>query len=135
MENKEDENIEKLVKKMLMDTALESPSADFTQKIMAEVLASEKSKSFNYKPIFSRRTWLIIFTGIIGLFTYVYFNSAPAISGSNTNFSIFNFDKLEKILQDFQISPLTGYVILLATIVILIQTFLLKKYFDKRFES
>lgn len=135
MENNEDENIEKLVEQMMSNTALKSPSVDFTQAVMSEVLATEKSKSLNYKPIFSRRTWLVIFLGIIVIFIYSFFSSAPATTIFNINFALFKFDKLEKIFQDFKIPSLTGYVILLATLMIIIQTFLLKKYLDKRFES
>lgn len=135
MENNEDVNIEKLVEQMMLNTALESPSVDFTQTVMSEVLALGKSKSLIYKPILSRRTWLVIFLGIIVIFIYSFFNSASATTIFNINFVHFKFDKLEKIFQDFKMPSLTGYVILLATLMIIIQTFLLKKYLDKRFES
>ena len=135
MENKEDENIEKLVEQMMLNTAMESPSVDFTQTVMSEVLALGKSKSLVYKPIISRRSWLIIFTGIIVLFIYSYYNSGTANSGFNLNFTFLHLDKLEKVFQSVQISPMTGNVILLATIMVLIQIFFLKKYLDKRFES
>lgn len=133
MENKDDENIEKLVKKMFAITPLESPSVDFTKTVMSEVLASEKSQSLIYKPIFSRGTWSIIFTGIIALFVYVFYNSKTPTASFNINFAFFKFDKLENIFKNFQISSLTGYVLLIAILIILLQTFLLKKYFDKKF--
>ncbi|MEO6893717.1 MAG: hypothetical protein ABI136_01715 [Ginsengibacter sp.] len=135
MENKEDEDIEKLVEQMLMKTALESPSVDFTKTVMSEVLASAKSKSLVYKPIISGRNWLIIFAGIIALFIYSYFNAGTTSPGFNLNFTFHNLDKLEKTFHSVQFSSMTGNVILLTTVLILIQIFFLKKYLDKRFES
>lgn len=135
MENKEDKNIEKLVEQMMLNTSIESPSVDFTQTVMSEVLALGKSKSLVYQPIISRHNWLIIFTGIIALFIYCYFNSETISPGFNLNFTFLHLDKLEKVFQSVQISSMTGNVILLATIMVLIQIFFLKKYLDKRFES
>ena len=135
MKNNQDQNIEKLVEQMMRNTAMESPSSAFTQTVMSEVLTPKKSKSLVYKPILSRRTWLIIFTGIITLFIYSYFNSGTDSSIFNLNFTIINSERLEKIFQSVQISSMTGNVILIATLMVLIQLFFLKKYLDKRFES
>ena len=135
MKNKEDKNIENLVEQMLMNTALESSSPDFTQKVMMEVMASEKRKSLIYKPILSKGAWLLIFSGMITLFIYALFYSDAATIGLNFNFAYFKFDKLEKFFNGFQISSLTGYVIIVATLTILLQTFFIKKYLDRQFES
>jgi len=39
-----DKNIENLIDKMMSEDTLESPSIDFTSKIMAQVLVAEKIK-------------------------------------------------------------------------------------------
>jgi hypothetical protein len=39
-----DKNIENLIDKMMAENTLESPSIDFTSKIMAQVLVAEKAK-------------------------------------------------------------------------------------------
>lgn len=133
MKNNEDENIEKLVDQMFANSRLERPSVDFTQTVMSEILASEKSKSLAYKPLLSGGAWLIIFACIVTVFIFSFINSEYATI--SLNFSVLNLDWIEKTFHDFQISSLTGYLILLATLMILIQTFILKKYLDKRFES
>lgn len=135
MKNNENENIEKLVEQMMVNIAPESTPVDFTQSVMSEVLTLGKSKSLVYKPILSRRTWLIIFAGIIAIFIYSFLNSESTSSGFNLNFIAFNLGTLEKIFQSIQISFVTGNVILFASLMILIQIFFLKKYLDKRFES
>ena len=135
MENKEDQNIEKLVERMLMNSGIESPSPDFTHNVMSGIYAAQKSRKVIYKPIFSKRTWFIIFTGIIGIFIYSFFNSNPQAPLFEVNFSWFRFSQLEKFLPNFRISFLTAYVILLAAIAVMVQIFFLKKYFDKQLES
>src|SRR5574338_156185 len=116
MENSEDQNIEKLVERMLMNNQIESPSPDFTGNVMSVVYASQKSRKIIYKPIFSKWTWIIIFTGIIAIFIYSFFNLNQQTPLFQINFSLLKFDWLEKFLPNFRISFLTGYVILLAAI-------------------
>lgn len=135
MENKEDQNIEKLVERMLMNSEIESPSPDFTHNVMSGIYAAQKSRKVIYKPIFSMRTWFIIFTGIIAIFIYSFFNPNPQAPLFEVNFSWFRLSQLEKFLPNFRISFLTAYVILLAAIAVMVQIFLLKKYFDKQLES
>ena len=135
MENKEDQNIEKLVERMLMNSGIESPSPDFTHNVMSGIYAAQKSRKVIYKPIFSKRTWFIIFTGIIAIFIYSFFNSNPQAPLFEVNFSWFRLNQLEKFLPNFRISFLTAYVILLAAIAVMVQIFFLKKYFDKQLKS
>lgn len=135
MENSEDQNIEKLIERILMNSEIESPSADFTRHVMSSVYASQKSRKIIYQPIFSKRTWFIIFTGIIAIFIYSFLNLNQQTPSFEINFSLFKLDRLEKFLSNFRISFLTGYVILLAAIAVMVQVFFLKKYFDKQLES
>jgi hypothetical protein len=135
MENNTDKNIEKLVERMLQEVEPDKPSIDFTTKVMADALALNKNRSMVYEPLLSRRTWILIFLGIITVFIYSYITIGATPSGFNLNFTVFNLDRLEKILPSVQISSVTGNVILFAALMVLIQILFLKKYLDKRFES
>lgn len=135
MENNTDKNIEKLVERMLQEVEPDKPSINFTTKVMAEALALNKNKSMVYKPLLSRRTWIFIFLGIITVFIYSFITFGAATSGFNLNFTVFNWDRLEKIFQSVQISSVTGNVIVFAALMVLIQILFLKKHLDKRFES
>lgn len=136
MKNDDNKKFERLVEQMMRDTAPESPSPAFTQKVMSEVLISGKRKSLVYQPVLRRRTWLIIFAGIVGLFIYSFLNlPGSASTHFNFNFTFFAPDKLERIFQSVQISFMTVNVIVFAVLLILIQIFFLKKYLDKRFEN
>lgn len=72
MKANEDKNIEKLVDHIMKDTILESPSFDFTSKIMSQVLATKTSDVTVYKPLISRTTFIAIFGFIIALFIYLF---------------------------------------------------------------
>lgn len=131
----EDKDLEKLVENLMKESSLESPSFDFAAKVMSAVVASEKSKALIYKPVISKRAWFFIFAGIIALFAFLIFNSPPASANSYFNFPVFSFDKFLKPFPGLQISSITANVLLLASLVIFIQFFLLKSYLDKRFEK
>lgn len=135
MENNTDKNIEKLVERMLQEVEPDKPSIDFTTKVMADALALNKNRSMVYEPLLSRRTWIFIFLGIITVFIYSFITFGATTSGFNLNITVFNLDRLEKILPSVQISSVTGNVIVFAALMVLIQILFLKKYLDKRFES
>lgn len=136
MKEKEDKNIEQFIQIIIKETSLESPSPDFTSKVMANVLALEKTKATVYKPLISKTGWIFIFGGIIATIVYLVLNEDAIRSGSQP-WWVFgagakNFIKTFSDLQLFRVSQLTINVILLATILMIIQITLLKNYFDKR---
>ena len=135
MKNKEDKNIEKLVENMMRESSLETPSFDFTSRVMSEVLSAQKSKSLIYKPVISKKAWFVIFGGIIALFTFLILNRNTSSLAFNFKVSIFSFDKFFKPISAMQISPVIANVVLLAIVMLFIQIFLLKSYFNKKFEK
>jgi hypothetical protein len=135
MKNRVDKNLENLVEKMMKDTSLETPSFDFTSKIMSNVLATDKQKFISYKPVISKRGWLIIFAAIGSLITWMIFNVSENKTSSNFDFSFINADKIFKIFSGFQFSSITTNIILLAMVMMFIQILFLKSYLNKRFHK
>ena len=135
MKNKEDKYIEQLVENLLTETSMESTSIDFTSKVMSQVLSVEKKKSFVYKPVISKKMWFIILAGLLALFAFLFFNMNTTTSKFSFNLSIFSFDKWFSSFSAIHISPMTGNVLLVATLKLLVQIFLLKNHFNKRFEK
>lgn len=138
MKNMEDKHIEKLVETLMAETSLESPSVDFTSKVMSGVLAVEKKKSLVYNPVISKWAWYIIFGCIAFLFAFLIFNNAKNTSnssGSYFNFTFFNSEKFLKLFSGFQISQMTANVLLAASAMLFIQIFLLKSYLNKKFHK
>ena len=129
--NENDKNIENLIDKMMSENSLESPSIDFTSKIMSQVLVAEKSKVKVYKPLISRTTWVFIGICLIALTVYSFY------SGSNiSNSEIVNLysEKVSTLFSGIHFSKNILYAILIVPFMILIQIGLLKNYFDKKYE-
>ncbi len=130
-----DENIEKLVEKMMMESPIETPSFDFTSKVMSDVLCLERKKSFSYKPVISKRGWFIIFACIGGFITWFIFNGyAEKETATNIDFNFINAERILNVFSAFQPSSLSLYVTLLAMVMIFIQILFLRNYLHKRFE-
>ena len=135
MKNNIDENIEKLVKKVVQTASIETPSPDFTKHVMSGILASKTNNNFIYQPIISKRGWLLISAAIIGVFTFLIFHTENASPANQFNFSVLRFDKLLNSLNGLQVSSMTANIILLAFIMISFQVLLLKSYLNKRYQK
>ncbi|HEY5462744.1 MAG TPA: hypothetical protein VIJ95_05760 [Hanamia sp.] len=136
MKNREDKNLDMLVENMMKDFSLESPSSDFTSKVMSEALAENKRKTISYKPVISKGAWFII-SGCIGaLITWIIIND-PTQNGppSNSHFNVFNFEKALSIFPRFQFSYLTINIIVIAMAMVFIQLILLKTHLNKKFHK
>jgi len=126
-----DKNIENLIDKMMAESTLDSPSIDFTSKIMSQILVAEKSKIKAYKPLISKSTWIFISLCLIALTVYCVY------SGNNiSNFEIVNLysDKAATLFSGIHFSKNILYAILIVPFMILIQIGVLKNYFDKKYQ-
>jgi len=129
-----DKNIEQLIDKMMAEEKLQSPSIDFTSKIMANVQILEEKKLKTYKPLISKPIWISIGLAVAALVIYV-----SLFSVSETDFKI---DEVGKLYSDKMSTAFSGihfsknilYAILIVPIMILIQVGILKNYFDKKYQ-
>lgn len=129
-----DKNIEQLIDKMMAEEKLQSPSIDFTSKIMANVQILEEKKLKTYKPLISKPIWISIGLAVAALVIYV-----SLFSVSETDFKI---DEVGKLYSDRMSTAFSGihfsknilYAILIVPIMILIQVGILKNYFDKKYQ-
>ena len=126
-----DKNIENLIDKMMAENTLETPSFDFTSKIMAQVLVAEKAKIKPYKPLISISTWIFIGAALALLIAYNVF-----FAGAQNNLEIGKSyaDKISEIVSGIHISKTLLYAILIVSFMILIQVGVLKNYFDKKYQ-
>jgi hypothetical protein len=129
-----DKNIEQLIEKMMAEEKLQSPSIDFTSKIMANVQILEEKKLKAYKPLISKPIWILIGLAVAALVIYV-----SLFSVSETDFKI---DEVGNLYSDRMSTAFSGihfsknilYAILIVPIMILVQVGILKNYFDKKYE-
>lgn len=133
MQVNENKELEKLVDKMMRETALDSPSFDFTSKVMSQVLATKSSGATVYKPLISTTAFITIF-GLIFIFCAYLF-----MYGEGQDESLFttnHYSKLfnNRLLSGFSISKITVYAVVVSILMFCIQVPFLKNHLDKRFE-
>lgn len=129
-----DKNIEQLIEKMMAEDKLQSPSFDFTSKIMAEVHVLEDKKLKAYKPLISKSVWISIALAVAALVIYV---SLFSVSQNDLEFEQIGklySGKISTAFSGIHFSKNILYAILIVPIMILVQVGLLKNYFDKKYQ-
>ena len=126
-----DKEIENLIEKMMAENTLESPSFDFTSKIMSQVLAQEKSKIKAYKPLISKTTWIFIGLCLVALTAYSIYSNSDV---SNFEIAKLYSDKASTLFSGIHLSKNILYALLIVPFMVLVQIGVLKNYFDKKYE-
>lgn len=126
-----DKNIEQLIDKMMAEEKLQSPSIDFTSKIMANVQILEQKKLKTYKPLISKPIWISIGMALTALVIYV-----TLFSGSQNNVETGKLyaDQIASAFSGIHFSKNILYAVLIVPFMILIQVGVLKNYFDKKYQ-
>lgn len=131
MKRNEDKHIENLVDKMMKNQTLETPSFDFTSKVMLQVLESKKNPAFSYKPLISKQTTISIFclTTLLIVLTILDNNL-----GSSKWLSLIQLGTTfkDKLFGLFHFSTVTMYGSVLGTIMLLGQMVFLQHYFNSK---
>lgn len=134
MKANEDKLLEKLTDTIMKDSLLETPSFDFTAKVMSQVLATKTSNVYVYKPLISKSVFILIFICFLVLFTYILTNNETQ---TYSWVSYFNFNNLYNnfSISLFNFSKVTIYSIVFSTLLLFIQISFLKKHFDNQFKE
>jgi hypothetical protein len=125
-----DKNIEKFIGKIMVESTLESPSIDFTSKVMSQILVVEKSKIQPYKPLISTPIWIVILGSLISLILYTAFWNESYNSEIGHSYVV----NIPNIFSEFHFSKNTIYAILIVPLMILVQITLFKNYYDKKYQ-
>lgn len=123
-----DKNVEKFIDSVIKNASLETPSLDFTSKIMARVEALEQKKVIMYQPLISRKVWILIAMALMSILIYA-FSSDESVAYIEFRLTI------SKIIPTINVPETTSYIVLIVVIMVLIQIPILKNYFDRRFEA
>lgn len=134
MNDNVDKNIERLVDKTMKHSELESPSLDFTNVVMAQVNALDRSTITTYQPLISKPMWFVIFTIALAIVLYVFFGTTTSESGwlNTIDLSVLTDNKFSNAFFGFKVSKIVTYAIVLFGFMLFIQVPMLKHYFDKR---
>jgi hypothetical protein len=136
MQDHTEQHLDKLAKKVMQSAPLEKPSLDFTANIMAKVDAIATNNITVYKPLISKRTWLVIAILVVGSLSYGVFGSGlEGLSWfDNVDLSIFSNNKITDAISGVKFSQTLVYAVGLCGLVFFIQIPMMKHYLDKRLE-
>lgn len=131
MKENENKELEKLVDKAMKNMPLETPSFDFTSRVMAQTAIAPKKVISTYKPIIPKSFWLVLTILIIGLLCYVYFSGTPQeeISYGVDLKQIYN-SKFNNITSDLNFSKTTMYATVALLLAMLAQIPLIRNHFQ-----
>lgn len=132
-----DKHIENLVDKTMKGASLESPSMDFTAQVMSHVSELSQSRITVYRPLISRRFWVVIGIAIFATVIYLFLNT-PTNEASwlnSINFEALRNNSISQALSNFTVSKTVMYSVVLFGIMMFIQVPILKNYFDNRMEA
>ncbi|MFY9151460.1 MAG: hypothetical protein WAO52_05565 [Prolixibacteraceae bacterium] len=95
------DKLDKQFGEMMKGIKIESPSADFTLKVMhriqAEAAVQKQPILATYTPVISKKAWIIIFAVFLLLFVYILVSGKPAGSASDTGVWSTVSDSLKKL--------------------------------------
>ena len=123
-----DKNIEKFIEKIMAKSTLDAPSADFTSKVISQILVVEKIKIQQYTPLISKTIWIAILASLISLILYASFGNEQYDSEIGQSYIL----NIAKIFSELHFSENTIYAILIVPLMISVQIPLLKNYYDKK---
>jgi hypothetical protein len=135
MKEHTEQHLDKLANKVMQSSLLESPSLDFTANIMAEVEIYATSNITVYKPLISKRAWLLISILVIGSLFYAIFGSGLENLGwfNSIDYSIISNNKVTDAISGITFSKTLMYAVGLCGLLFFVQIPMMKHYFDKRF--
>ncbi|WP_242135519.1 hypothetical protein [Aestuariivivens marinum] len=133
MKENANNHLDDLTKKIIKDTAIERPSFNFTNTVMANVNAIAENKATVYRPLISKTVWFFVIGLFLVVFLYVLFfaNQTEGLGWFNK----IDFSLPSNYLPDFKFSKTVTYSIVLFGLMLSIQIPILKHHLDKRFET
>ncbi len=133
MKEQESKELEQLVAKAMQKSTLETPSFQFTDKVMAAVNAEHQTSATRYRPLIPKYMWVAIAVAIIGITAYLWFLIQPApLDLPTLSFDFMENNPLSKELTAFSPSKITSYAVLLLALMLCVQIPMLKRYFDRQ---
>ena len=132
-ENKHIEELDAFAKKYIKEIPKETPSANFTTSIMDVISQLKPEKTIVYKPLISKKGWFLVAASIIAIILIPFNTSEEGIlSLPEMNFSFIEKMSFSGLFESMSVSTATLYAAILFSILVFVQIFYLKGYFEKR---
>lgn len=134
MKTNEDKLLTELVDSIMKDSILDSPSSDFTSKVMTKALVTKPNKAFAYKSLVPKSVFMLYIVCFVTLIIYLLINENNQ-TNNWLDFSLFKSIYTNQITSLLSFSKITMYAVVLATSMLLVQIAFLKKYFENQFKE
>lgn len=122
------------IEHLIKEADLHHPSIDFSKNVMGQIEALAEQKEMVYRPLISKKTWLIISVVLALIFIALIFLTDEKGSILNRiDLSFLNFENLKNPLSGFTFHKTTLYGILFFAILFFVQIPLLKRRIDRSF--
>lgn len=131
MKTNEDKLLTELVDSIMKDSILDSPSSDFTSKVMSKALETKPNKAFAYKSLIPKSIFMLYIAYFVTLIIYLLINENNQ-TNNWLDFSLFKSIYTNQITSLLSFSKITMYAVVLATSMLLVQIAFLKKYFENQ---
>ncbi len=135
-ENKHIEEIDAFAKKYIKEIPVESPSVNFTANLMNTISQLQTEKTIVYKPLISKKGWFVVVAAVIAVVLISFKSSKESIfTMPEINLSFLEKFSFSGVFESVSVSTSTLYLAILFSVLIFIQIFYLKGYFEKQINS
>lgn len=136
MKDNTDKYFDDIAKKVIQQGSIESPSFNFTDIVMSQVLELHKSNATTYKPLISKKGWFLILAVLISVVFYTASfgrQSEDTSWMSQIDFGMFSNNGITNLLS-FNVSKTFTYAVVFLAIMVGVQVVFLKNHFNQRFQ-
>jgi len=135
-ENKHIEEIDAFAKKYIKEIPVESPSVDFTANLMHTISQLQTEKTIVYKPLISKKGWFVVVAAVIAIIILPFKSSEEGFfTLPEMNLSFLEKLNFSGVFESVSVSTPILYLAILFSVLIFIQIFYLKGYFEERINS
>lgn len=136
MEENKNKSLESLVDSILKQDRLESPSKDFTSKVMQHIEVLQEKKAIVYKPLISKQVWAILGVVLIVVLVYGFYGTDSTSESwiDTINWNILVDNSILNQLGKLNFSNTLLYALAFFGLMLGIQIPILKHYFNQQFK-
>ncbi len=137
MNENADKYLDELTKKVIKETPLEQPSFNFTASVMSQVAELSSNTVTTYKPLISKKGWIIISIVFLSLILFMLFGIQKESTSwfDSLDFSVLSHNKVTNLLSGFSMPKTLTYAIAFFGLMLCVQIPILKNHFNQRLQD
>lgn len=133
MDEQQNKELEAFIDKVMAETSLESPSPDFTEKLMAKIERQSQKQVLVAQPLLPKKLLTFLFLGFVAGFIYLLmtYGLDPSQGWFKNIQWNYDFSKTWSWMEGYTASKATLYAVLLFGVLFFVQIPWLKRYLDQ----